>query len=29
VVTLAITAINLLATALVFIRYRSRIAYWI
>jgi lipopolysaccharide transport system permease protein len=29
VVTLAITAINLLATALFFIRYRSRIAYWI
>lgn len=29
VVTLAITAINLVATTLFFIRYRSRIAYWI
>jgi ABC-2 type transport system permease protein/lipopolysaccharide transport system permease protein len=28
-VTLAITAINLLATTLFFIRFRSRIAYWI
>lgn len=29
VVILAMTAVNLLATALLFVRYRARIAYWI